>query len=144
MSLNKVQLIGHVGKEPEIRKLDSGVNVCNFSLATTEAYKDKKGELVKTTEWHKIVIWNRLVDVVEKYVKKGSQIYVEGKLRTRSYDHKDGYKVYSTEIVVTELNLLGSKPSDGSQKAEQQAAVAETVSTASDNLNPDENNDLPF
>lgn len=108
MSVNKVILVGNVGKDPEVRHMDNGVSVANFSLATTESYKNKAGEKVVTTEWHRLVLWRGLAEIAEKYVKKGSQIYVEGKLKTRDYD-KDGQKHYTTEIFVDVMQMLGSK-----------------------------------
>lgn len=110
MAVNKVILIGNVGKDPEIRHLDSGVAVANFPLATSESYIAKNGDKVETTEWHNIVAWRGLADVAEKYVTKGRQLYIEGKIRTRSWDDKDGNKRYTTEIVADVLQLLGSRP----------------------------------
>src|SRR5690554_5449857 len=114
MSINKVILVGNVGKDPELRHLDSGVAVANFPLATSESYIAKNGDKVETTEWHNIVVWRGLADVTEKYVTKGRQLYIEGKIRTRSWDDKDGNKRYTTEIVADVLQLLGSRP-DGAQ-----------------------------
>ena len=94
--VNKVILVGNLGKDPETRRLDSGVAVTQFSLATSESYKDKNGQRVDQTEWHNVVLWRGLAEVAEKYLKKGDQIYIEGKLKTRSWE-KDGVKRYSTE-----------------------------------------------
>ena len=105
--INKVILLGNVGKDPEIRHLDNNVTVASFSLATSETYKNKSGEKVTNTEWHNIVVWRGLAEVVEKYVKKGSQIYVEGRIRSRSWDDKEGNKRYTTEIFCDNLQLLG-------------------------------------
>jgi len=110
MAINKVILVGNVGKDPEIRHLDSGIAVANFPLATSESYIAKNGDKVETTEWHNIVVWRGLADVAEKYVTKGRQLYIEGKIRTRSWDDKDGNKRYTTEIVADVLQLLGSRP----------------------------------
>lgn len=112
--INKVILLGNVGKDPEIRHLDNNLVVARFSLATSESYKNKNGEKVTNTEWHNIVVWRALAEIAEKYVKKGSQIYVEGKIRNRSWDDKDGNKRYTTEIDCDVLQLLG-RPSGGSQ-----------------------------
>jgi single-strand DNA-binding protein len=109
MSLNKVILIGNAGKDPEIRHLDSGVAVANFPLATSETYTAKNGDKVTTTEWHNIVLWRGLAEIAEKYVAKGKQIYIEGRIRTRTYDDKDGNKKYITEIYGDSLQLLGKK-----------------------------------
>ncbi len=107
MSVNKVILVGNVGKDPEIRHLDSGVSVANFPLATSESYTAKNGEKVTTTEWHNIVLWRGLAEVAEKYVTKGRQLYIEGRIRTRNYDDKDGNKRYITEIYGDTMQMLG-------------------------------------
>jgi single-strand DNA-binding protein len=115
MSVNKVILVGNVGKDPEVRYLEKGVAVAKFPLATSETYKGKDGEKVTATEWHNVVLWRGLAETVEKYVKKGSQLYIEGKIRTRSYDDKDGNKRYVTEIVADLMQMLGKK-SDSSRR----------------------------
>ena len=109
MSLNKVLLIGNVGKDPEIRHLESGASVASFSLATTERYRDKNGESKEITEWHNIVAWRQLADLASNYIKKGTQIYVEGRIRTRSWDDQNGAKRYTTEIMADVIQLLGRK-----------------------------------
>lgn len=109
MSINKVILVGNVGKDPEVRHLESGVSVANFTLATSESYTNKAGEKVTTTEWHNIVCWRGLATVAENYIKKGSQIYVDGKIKTRSYDAPDGSKRYVAEIYADTVQLLGKK-----------------------------------
>ncbi len=107
-SLNKVQLIGNLGKDPEVRAIPSGAKVANFSIATTESYNDKNtGQKVEKTEWHNIVMWRGLAEVAEKYLKKGSQVYVEGRLQTRSWDDQNGQKRYMTEIVADNMVMLG-------------------------------------
>lgn len=108
MSVNKVILIGNVGRDPETRYLEGGAAVTNFSLATSEVYKNKNGEKITNTEWHNIVLWRGLAEIAEKYVKKGSQLYIEGRIRTRSYE-KDGTTRYMTEIVGDILQMLGKK-----------------------------------
>lgn len=116
MSLNKVMLIGNVGKDPEVRYLDGGVpggqstKVATFPLATSEKYRDRDGNLRENTEWHNIVCWRANADVTEKFIRKGTQIYVEGKLRTRNYTDQSGAKRYTTEINVDTLQLLGRRP----------------------------------
>lgn len=112
MSVNKVILIGNAGKDPEVRYLDNGATVANFSLATSETYNNKNGERITNTEWHNIVMWRGLAQVAEKYIKKGSQLYIEGKIRSRSYDDKDGNKRFITEIVADNLTLLGRPKSE--------------------------------
>ena len=124
MSLNKVQLIGHVG-QIEIKSFDgqNGPRKCaTFSLATTERYKDRSGNIVNNTEWHNIVSWNH-AELCEKYVQKGTQLYVEGKLRTRSWEDKSGNKRYVTEIMADSLQLLGKKENSQGEQAQQQAPV---------------------
>ncbi len=104
---NKVQLIGHVGQEPEIKTFDGGKKVVNFTLATNEIYKNEKGEKVEQTEWHKVSAWGKVADIIEKYVTKGKEIAIEGKLTHRSYDDKNGEKRYVTEVVANDIILLG-------------------------------------
>lgn len=127
MSLNKVQLIGHVG-QIEIKSFDgqNGPRKCaTFSLATTERYKDRSGNIVNNTEWHNIVSWNH-AELCEKYVQKGTQLYVEGKLRTRSWEDKSGNKRYVTEIMADSLQLLGKKENSQGEQAQQQAPVQQS------------------
>lgn len=112
-SLNKVMLIGNVGKDPEVRTFDSGNKTASITLATSERYKDKSGEYKTQTEWHNIVFWGKLAEIVEAYVKKGSSIYVEGSLRNRSYE-KDGQTRYITEINASQMQMLGKKDEGGS------------------------------
>lgn len=111
MSVNKVILIGNVGKDPEVRYFENDRAVANFTLATTErGFTTSSGQQIpERTEWHNVVVWGGLAKVVESYVKKGTQIYIEGKLRTRSWDDKDGVKRYTTEVNVDNLQLLGRK-----------------------------------
>ena len=120
--MNKVLLIGHVGKTPEIRYLETPdhPNVAQFTLATTEARKAKDGTATKLTEWHNIVAWRGVADFVEKYIQKGSQVFIEGSLRTRSWESK-GQKVYRTEIIAENLQFVGRKPEDNGQQPLQQA-----------------------
>lgn len=109
--LNKVTLIGNLGKEPEIKTLEGDIKVAKFSLATSESYKDKSGNLQTETEWHNIVAWRKIADLAEKYLCKGSAIYLEGKLKTRSYEDKEGNRRYVTEIIAESFLML-DKPSD--------------------------------
>lgn len=104
---NKVQLIGHVGQEPEIKTFEGGKKLANITLATNESYTNAKGEKVEQTEWHRLTAWGKTADLIESYVTKGKEIAVEGKLTHRSYDDKDGVKRYITEVVISELLLLG-------------------------------------
>ena len=115
--INKVILIGNVGVDPEIRTLESGVKVARLRLATTERYTDRQtNEMKEQTEWHTVTLWRNLADVVDKYVHKGSQIYVEGSLRTREWTDKDNQKRYTTEVVATDMKLLGRR-ADAPQSA---------------------------
>lgn len=107
--INKVILVGRVGKDPEIRYLDTNVANATFTLATSEVYKDKKGETVRTTEWHNIVLWRQQALLAEKYIKKGSLLYLEGRIRSRSYDDKEGNKRYITEIIGDVIQFLDKK-----------------------------------
>ncbi len=104
---NTVQLIGNVGNDPEIKNFDGGRKLANLTIATNDSYKNDKGEKIETTEWHKVVAWGKTADLIEKYVTKGNQIGIEGKLTHRSYDDKNGEKRYITEVVVNEVLLLG-------------------------------------
>ena len=117
--INKVILIGNVGQDPEIRytgDVNNGTKVATLRVATTERYRDRSGNLQEHTEWHSIVAWRNIADVVEKYVKKGTQVYIEGRLRTRSWDDQNGNKRYVTEIVADTLQLLGRRPEGQGQQ----------------------------
>jgi single-strand DNA-binding protein len=107
--LNKVMLIGHLGADPEIKYTQSGVATVTFNVATNESYKDNEGNLVKRTEWHRIVAWRKPAEILSEYLKKGSKVYLEGKLQTRSWEDKDGQKRYTTEVVVDEWVFLDSR-----------------------------------
>jgi len=135
MSLNKVILIGNLGKDPEVRSIPNGSTVANFSIATTERYTDKQGQKVDKTEWHRIVFFGKVAEIAGKYLKKGSMVCIEGKIVTRSYD-KDGVKIYTTEIIGNELRMLGGKQQDNSGF---EAAPASYQSST-----PQPDDDLPF
>ena len=104
---NKVQLIGHVGNDPEIKTFDGGKKLAKLNVATNESYKNDKGEKVEETQWHSLIAWGKIADIIEKYVVKGKEIGIEGKLTHRSYEDKNGEKRYVTEVVIDELMLLG-------------------------------------
>lgn len=110
--VNKVMLIGNLGKDPDIQQLEGNIGVAKFPLATTETYKDRTGKLVSQTEWHTVVLWRGLADLAEKYLHKGSLIYIDGRLRTRSWEDKDGNKKFATEVVADNLIML-DKRADG-------------------------------
>lgn len=104
---NKVQLIGRLGQDPEIINLESGKKIAKFSLATDDSYKDASGQKIESVQWHNLIAWNKTADIIEKYVTKGKEIAIEGKLTSRSYDDKEGGKRYITEVLVNELLMLG-------------------------------------
>ncbi len=154
--VNKVILIGNLGKDPEVRHLESGVAVSSFSLATSESYKDRTtGERKTITEWHNIVLWRGLAEVAEKYLKKGDQVYIEGRLRTRSWESESGTR-YTTEVVCDNMTMLGGRRSadtPGTTAAAPAPAQAQTQATepaqpASEeipaNIKAEEADDLPF
>ena len=125
MSLNKVMLIGNVGRDPEVRYLDGNsgnAKVATFTLATTERYRDRNGETRENTEWHNIVAWRGNADVAGRFIRKGTQLFIEGRIRTRSWDDQTGNKRYTTEIIVDNLQLLGKKSDNpGGQQGGYQA-----------------------
>ena len=138
-SVNKVILVGNLGKDPEVKKFDSGIKNASFSLATTEKFKNKAGEMVSNTEWHNIVVWGALSDVAEKYLKKGSQIYLEGKIKTSSWEDKSGAKRYKTEIYADSFTMLGVKDVQSNEPKKENATQTEL----SPNQDIDDN-ELPF
>lgn len=143
MSVNKVILIGNVGKDPEVRYLDSGIAVASFPLATTDrAYTLANGTQVpERTEWHNLVLWRGLAETAEKYVHKGDKLYVEGKIRTRSYDDQTGAKRYVTEIFVDNMEMLTPKGASAATNAQQPVAPAQSQPVTPQNNTAD---DLPF
>jgi single-strand DNA-binding protein len=157
-SVNKVLLLGNVGKDAEIKSLPSGATVANFSLATTERYKDKSGEWQDRTEWHNLVAYQRTAEVIRDYTEKGSKVFIEGRLTTRSWDDKDsGKKVYRTEIVVLDISLLsgrnGSNGDDGNgdrnSNREKAGARSSSRSQRGYDNSPDnglgiDDSDIPF
>ena len=136
--VNKVILVGNLGKDPEVRYLDSGVAVANFSLATTENYKNKQGEKVSQTEWHNIVLWRGLAEVAEKWLKKGSSVYIEGKIRTKKWEDKEGNTRYNTEILADNMTMLGNKINSEDSDIHERKSVSEIK------ISNDENDDLTF
>ncbi len=136
-SLNKVMLIGNLGKDPELKYTPSGVAVATFSMATSEQWKDQEGNAQERTDWHNIVAWRKLAEIVGEYLKKGKKVYIEGKLQTRNYE-KDGVKRYITEIVADQLIMLDSM---GAKNAGGGSAVEESAPVPSDAPKDD---DLPF
>jgi single-strand DNA-binding protein len=146
--VNKVILIGRLGKEPEVRNLENGAVVANFTMATSESYKDKvTGEKKEVTEWHNIVLWRGLAEISQKYLHKGDLVYIEGKLKTRSWE-KEGVTRYTTEIVADNMTMLGSKgsgSSGGQSSSDYGSRTTERAATESYSAPADNNtDDLPF
>ncbi|MBB5397305.1 MULTISPECIES: single-stranded DNA-binding protein [unclassified Mucilaginibacter] len=137
--INKVILVGHLGKDPEVRHLEGGVAVASFPLATSETF-NKDGRKVEQTEWHNIVMWRGLADVAAKFLQKGKLVYIEGKLRTRSFEDKEGIKKYTTEVVAENFTMLGRKTDFESENA--QRPVLKTADT--DGYRNNDADDLPF
>ena len=140
--VNKVILIGNLGKDPEVRYLDGGGVVAKFSLATTETYKNKEGVKQEQTEWHNIVLWRGLAELAEKFLKKGMTIYVEGKIRSSSWEDKEGKKHYKTEIIGDTMNFISRKSSAEGTPASVEPNGA--VETAVPQAAPETTDDLPF
>lgn len=130
--VNRVMLIGNLGKDPDVQNLEGNIAVAKFPLATTETYKDRSGKLVSQTEWHTVVLWRGLAELAQKYLHKGSLIYVEGRLRTRSWEDKDGNKKFATEIVGDNLIML-DKRSDGHSSSEGMEGYNSDDMPSSDN-----------
>ena len=137
-TLNKVQLIGNLGRDPETRYTPNGTAVCTVSLATTNAWTDKQsGDRVEESEWHRVVFFGRLAEIVAEYMRKGRPLYVEGRLRTRKWQDKEGRDLYTTEIVASEMQMLGTKPDEGKTPSKQRAGTVAPEAPGADD-------DLPF
>ncbi|MBB6612950.1 single-stranded DNA-binding protein [Pontibacter sp. Tf4] len=151
-SVNKVILIGNLGKDPEVRHLEGGVAVARFPLATSESYKDKNGQRVEKTEWHNIVLWRGLAEVAEKFLKKGQSVFIEGKIRTSQYQDKEGNQRYSTEIVADNMTMLTRGEGGQAEGGSNYGGSTSTAGTYSGGAAPaaagvaqnDEPDDLPF
>lgn len=139
-SVNKAILIGNLGADPELRYTPTGEAVTKFRIATTEKFKDREGNLKESTEWHNIVCWRRQAEIANEYLKKGNPVYIEGSIKTRSYDDKNGVKRYITEIITQRLQLLGSRGQGQAAAQEQPAPAQETPEPTM----PAEDDDLPF
>ncbi len=145
-SVNKVILIGNLGKDPEVRHLENGAVVANFSIATSETYTDRTtGERRENTDWHNIVVWRGLAEVVEKYVKKGHKVYIEGRLKTRTWQDKDGNTRYTTEVLADELTMLSrpDQPMQNNEAPYNSSGTPENPTKVDDIINNDDD-DLPF
>jgi single-strand DNA-binding protein len=140
--INKVILVGNLGKDPEIRNLENGVKTARFSLATTESYRDREGNQTEHTEWHNITLWRGLAGVAEQYLKKGNSVYIEGRLRTREWQDKEGNKRYTTEILCDNMVMLGGKRAD--QPAPVASKSGPAVPEPEENGNATPEDDLPF
>lgn len=138
-SVNKVILIGHLGKDPEIRYTNNGTAVASFSIATTRRYKDSNDETKEETEWHRITTWSRLAEIASEYLHKGSLVYVEGRLTTRKWQDKEGQDRYTTEIVAESMQFLDKKPSEGERPKKPAAKPAATKSAP-----VEDDDDIPF
>lgn len=148
-SVNKVILIGNLGQDPELKYLPSGKAVTNFSIATTESWKDQDGNRQEKTEWHNIVLWGRTAEVAKEYLSKGRPVYIEGRLQTRSWDDQDGNKRYRTEIVGDRMQMLGSRGEGGASGGSMPAQPAGAAQQGGGNGNGNgggggQDDDLPF
>jgi single-strand DNA-binding protein len=140
--INKAILIGRLGADPEVRYTPSGVAVANFSIATSEEWKDKDtGEKKERTEWHRIVVWSKLGELCGEYLSKGRQVYIEGRIQTRSWDDRDGNKRYTTEIVATDVQFLGGRDAGPEHKAVSGASASDFESSP---IKAPEDDDIPF
>jgi single-strand DNA-binding protein len=139
MSVNKVILVGNVGADPEVKYLDNGVAVCRLSLATNETYT-RNDEKVTQTEWHRLVLWRKLAEIAEKHVKKGDLLYVEGRIRSNSWEDKDGIKRYTTEVFVDSFKFIGNKGDKEVSIADVPVKTKEAVTNTAE----EETDDLPF
>jgi len=132
MSVNKVILVGRLGRDPETRFTGGGQPVCNFSLATDESFKSRSGERQKRTEWHKIVLWGKLAEISQQYLKKGTQVYIEGRIQTRQWDDKQGQKKTTTEIVANVMRMLGSRADGAAAGAGMGSSMPPPASSGGD------------
>lgn len=148
-SVNKAIIIGNLGKDPEMRYMPSGDAICNFSLATTDSWKDKNGEKQEKTEWHRISMFGKLAEIAGEYLKKGSQVYVEGRIQTRKWTNKEGQDQYTTEIVADKMQMLGGRSGGGGNSfevVEKPAASAGSAKQAAKGGGDFDNfeDDIPF
>jgi len=145
-SLNRVLIIGNLGSNPEVRSIAGGQTVASFSVATNEVWNDKQGQKQERTEWHKVVVWGRQAEFCGQYLQKGSTVFVEGRIQTRSWDDKEGQKRYTTEIVATTVQAIGGRggSSDGGGQAYQDSPVVEPVGMPVTTPNAISDDDVPF
>jgi single-strand DNA-binding protein len=134
-SVNKVILMGNLGKDPEVRFMPNGDAVCNFSIATTDNWKDKNGEKQERTEWHNIVMYRKLAEIAGEYLKKGRPVFIEGRLQTRKWQTKEGQDRYTTEIIAESMQMLGGRDSGASASSGSSSAPSQTASQGNDEFN---------
>lgn len=139
--INKAILVGNVGQDPDVRSLENDTKVATFSLATSERYTDRNGQRQERTDWHRIVVWRNLAEVAEKYVKKGTQLYIEGRITYRQFKDKDGNERTTTEIVASDLKLLGKNPNGGAPVSPSSTEIHQSNSQQDSDVPVD---DLPF
>ena len=120
--VNKVIIVGNVGRDPEVRSTHGGQTVTSFSVATSERFKDKEGQPQERTEWHRVVAWGRLAEICGEYLRKGKQVYIEGRLQTRDWEDKDGHKRYTTEVIANVMQMLGRRGEDGGSVSDESSA----------------------
>jgi single-strand DNA-binding protein len=145
MSVNKAILVGRLGKDPEVRYMTNGEAVANVSLATSERYKDKSGEKQEKTEWHNLVFYRRLAEIAGEYLKKGSEIYAEGRIQTRKWTDKEGKDHYITEIIVNDMKMIGSKPRDPAESSSRPSQPSPARPAPASKGNFDNfDDDIPF
>ena len=132
--VNKVILLGNLGKDPVVRSLESGAKVASFSIATSRTYKGQDGKAIDETEWHNVSLWGNLADLAEKYLTKGRQVYIEGRLRTRQYEDKEGVKKYTTEIIGENMTFVGNKPDSNDAGSRQAQEPVDSSSMVEDDL----------
>ena len=145
--LNKVTLIGRMGRAPELRYMPNGEVVCNFSLATSESWKDQSGQRVERTEWHNIIMYRKLAEIAGQYLKKGAQVYIEGRIQSRKYTSRDGVERTAYEIIASEMKMLGARTSDaGSGAADDEVHAPKRQAPAGEPAKPveDIDDDIPF
>lgn len=139
-SVNKVILLGNLGKDPETKYMSNGEAVTNITLATTETWKDKNGEKQEKTEWHRVTFYRKLAEIAGQYLKKGSQVYIEGRLETRKWTDKSGVERYTTEIIAHEMKMTGSKPGQSEQRQPEKAAPKQNSGSGFEDMD----DDIPF
>ena len=142
--LNKVMLIGNLGQDPEVKYTPAGVPVANASIATSESWTDQNGERQERTEWHRLVFWRKLAEIVGQYLKKGSKVYVEGKLQTRKWSDQQGNDRYTTEVVVRDMQMLGGRSPEGDQGDQTQGSGYSSTGGDHQPHPSDDDDDLPF